>query len=485
MSSPFIQKMSNLFSKKRRRSSSSSTRSFDQYQKSLILQSSNSLLLMSLPVELLLKVFENLSQRDFLQLCLTCKYLNLFIYKYFLYNWVDIKSFGSLLSFKKTILKNKKTNKLPVFVNNIKFCHPIKSNSHVDKYAAFTYSSPLSSNRFTLDYIESLMELVAFLPNLQSIDIYDITPGFQFPEWTSSIKQYAHEHNYYPTLKKLSLASEAGWNIALRPNLLWPFGSIQELQLNNMIVDSQSLTKPVNLLTLCYQDENGLLINNKMFNNELDMDLVYSPISSLGLSSCSIASNSYNMLFKYFQNVQILKLSSLKSFYDILLCLNFPNLREFHLDLNSKCFSCYDSIEFNSINVNNDNSNYGYFNSVFVPKFYLNYEKFRNIIEKIQTNPKIEKILLTNVSFTNLKPVDPEDITNEDHNLVNTNLYKFLETLKNFEKIEFVMLKNYTLHQQRSKQDWGNLLEPCFNSRNTIRVKDRDMSLLFQRNMYY
>ncbi|KAH3675650.1 hypothetical protein WICMUC_002567 [Wickerhamomyces mucosus] len=503
-SSQIIQRVTNFFSKKRLRSSNSidelsnyvklndNSNNTELIHQSLVIQLQNNCLLASFPTELLIKIFQNLTLKEFLQICQTCQYFKEFIYKFFIYNKVDLKSPQSLNCFKKSIFKNKKFNKLALYVNDIKFSHPVKSTYNSDSINSLVIGSSSMYFKNTKDYIQILMEIISFLPNLQSITLYDITPGFHFPEWTSSLKVYAHEHNYYPMLRNLTLISESGWNIALRPNLLWSFGIIEELNLVNMIIDPNSLIKPKKLLTL--SNDLGLLnkdlngdnfINNfDNISNYNDSNKVFSPIKTLTLTSCSITSTSYNELMKYFQNVRVLKLISMKSHFDILLSKFFINLQEFHIDLNSKCFGSYDGNESNIINVNNsnsnnsNNSNYGLFNSTFVPKFYLNYLKFESIFEKI-SRFEIKKISFINVSFTNLKPIDPENITDKDNNLVNTNFFKFLNSLIQFESIEFVMLRNYKMHQKRERKDWQELLYPCFSSINMVRVKDKDGAILF------
>lgn len=431
--------------------------------------------LLGLPLELLYKIVQNLDCKEWLILCLTCRYLHDFVDTFFLYHDVKLTHKETLIRFQKTISKNKKHNKLSLYVKDIEFCRPVKESAEVQttSIAGFEFSTAGGPSS---GYISIMLEIISLLPNLSHITLTQISPGFQFPEWASSLKTYAHEHNYYPSLRKLSLSSESGWNIALRPNLLWPFGLIEELELTDMIIDSSSLMKP-HLLTVA--DVNGPLITSKEI--AIDQSLTWSPIQSLTLSSCSIAGNGSRYLNPYFKQVSALKLVHLKSHYDLLLSHYFGNLKDLSIDLNSKGFSLYTPSEANAINVDNFNSNFAYFNSMFVPKFYINYLKFNDVIEKL---PIVEKISLINVSFTNLKPVDPEtgDL-DPDSNLVNNNLFKFLTFLSKYQNVEFVMLKNYKLHQSRNRQDWELLLSPCFTPNNSVKVKDKDGSILFSRNI--
>lgn len=433
--------------------------------------------LLGLPLEILFKIIQNLDCKDWLILCLTCRYLHDFIDTFFLYHDVKLTHKDALLRFRKTISKNKKTNKLSLHVKNIEFCRPVKDSAECEttSIAGFEYST---GGKDSTSYISVMLEIISLLPNLSHINLSEISPGFQFPEWASSLKTYAHEHNYYPSIKKLSLSSESGWNIALRPNLLWSFGLIEELHITDIIIDSSSLLRP-HLLTV--SNENGPLITKQALNRT--NPITWSPIRRLTLSSCSIASNGSRYLQGYFKQVDTLKLVHLRSHYDLLLSHCFPNLKDLTIDLNSKGFSLYTSNEANAINVDNFNSNFAYYNSMFVPKFYINYLQFVDVIEKL---PLLEKISLVNVSFTNLKPVDPENIdesTSQENNLVNNNLFKFLTFLSKFQNVEFVMLKNYKLHQSRTREDWESLLFPCFTSSNCVKVKDRDGSVLFSRNI--
>ncbi|CCH46646.1 F-box protein [Wickerhamomyces ciferrii] len=429
--------------------------------------------LLGLPTELLYKIVQNLEYKDWLVLCLSCRYLHDFVDIFFLYHDVKLGSKDTLHRFRKTISKHKKTNLLSLYVRNIEFNRPIKDSTETEttSIAGFEYSS----SRDPESYIYIMLEIISLLPNISEIKISEIKPGFQFPDWSSTLKTYAHEHNYYPSIKKLSLSSESGWNIALRPNLLWPFGLIEELELSDMIIDSSSLTKP-NLLTL--SNESGPLVTRESLS--VENRITWSPIKILTLSSCSIATSGSRLLMSYFKQVTELKLINLKSHYDLLLSHCFANLEEISIDLNSKGFSLYNPAEANSINVDNLNSNFAYFNSMFVPKFYINYNKFEDIINKL---PLVNKITLTSVSFTNLVPIDPDSISDEENNnLVNNNLYSFLKFLSKYSNVEFIMLKNYKLHQSRTKNDWESLLRPCFTNFNSVKVKDRDGSVLFTKN---
>ncbi len=430
--------------------------------------------LLGLPLELLYKIVQNLDPKDWLILCLSCRYLHDFIDTFFLYHDVKLSHKDALIRFRKTISKNKKTNKLSLYVKSIEFCRPEKDSAEIEttSIAGFEYST---GGQDSSSYISIMLEIISLLPNLNHINLSQISPGFQFPEWASSLKTYAHEHNYYPSIRKLTLSSESGWNIALRPNLLWPFGLIEELHLTDIIIDSSSLLKP-NLLTV--SNENGPLITKQALT--IENPITWSPIRSLTLSSCSIASNGSRYLRGYFKQVESLKLINLRSHYDLLLSHCFTSLKDLTIDLNSKGFSLYSSTEANAINVDNFNSNFAYYNSMFVPKFYINYLQFVEVIEKL---PSVSKIALINVSFTNLKPIDPEDIANDENHLVNNNLFKFLTFLSKFQNVEFVMLKNYKLHQSRNKEAWECLLAPCFTSTNSVKVKDRDGSVLFSRNI--
>jgi hypothetical protein len=436
--------------------------------------------LLGLPLELLRKIIQNIEVEDWLNLCLTCKYFNQIVNKFFLYQDVKIRTKEKLVKFRKSISKNKKTNLLSLYVSRIEFIKPIKElqQNTETSIGGFSYSDPQYTDK-SESYIGLVLEVISLLPNLSDISFRHIAPGFQFPEWTSSLKTNAHEHNYYPSIRRLRLSSEPGWSISLRPNLLWPFGLIDELILYDMVIDSNSLAKPP-LLTVT--NGNGPLRNRYALTSESNQ--TWSPVRALSISSCSIASNGSRYLEQYFKDVEVLKLISLKSHYDILLCHCFPSLKELYIDLNSKCFSLYDQQVEGSINVGNNNSNYAYFNSKFVPKFYLNYPKFTDVLEKkLPTN--IEKICLVNVSFTNITPVDPEDRDNLESDKVNNNLFHFLKSLVDFKCIDFIMLKNYKLHQSRTLKDWETLLWPCFSSTNSIRVKDKDGSVLFSRNEKY
>lgn len=426
--------------------------------------------LLGLPMELLITIVKNLELKEWLRLARVCRYLQDVVDKFFLYHSVKLYNHESLRLFKKAVAKDKKRNLLSLYVHEIEFHRPVKDFYEDESIAGFSFSTRPQEE----SYISLCLEVIALLPNLTDVSLLNISPGFAFPDWTSSLKTYAHEHNYYPTVRRLSLSSEAGWSISLRPNLIWPFGIIEELALSEMIIDSGSMLKPA-LLTVA--NEQGPLISKAALKSQ--SITTWSPIKILSLTSCSIASNGSRYLAGYFREVHTLKLISMKSHYDILLSHCFPGLKSLFIDLNSRAFSLYSTTEASAINTANDNNNYEYFNSKFVPKFYLNYTRFVDVMDKL---PLVSSISFINVSFTNIKPVSPEDVDNPDHNLVNTNSYVFFQSLQRFGMIEFIMLKNYKLHQSRTRSDWSDLLDPCFTSTNCVRVKDKDGSVLFSRN---
>lgn len=410
-------------------------------------QNTNRLLITSLPPELIRKILLNLNKNDLMALCFTSKDFYLNIVEWFLYRNVELFREFDLRLFLNTILNNPK---LAHYVKSIKFHNPLEEEEEEEKKHITPASNIISFNNEL--YVELLLSIISILPNLREVSILEIPSGFKFP--ITSL-------NTLRKLSKLTITCENDWSIPLRPNLLWSFGDIHELSLSNMLIDSNSLKDPNHPDTSPPHPDTSA----KGF---------ISPIKNLTLTSCSITSTGSKHLSTYFQNVETLQLIELNNYFDLLICKNFSNLKYLAIDLNSKCFSLYNLNEFNSINVGNFNSNYSYYNSKFIPKFYLNYLKFKEFIEFL---PVVSKITLVNVSFSNLLPINP----NLEINLVNNNLFSFLKFLSNFNSIEFVLLKNYKIHQKRNRTDWKLLLGPCFTDKNMVQVKDKDGFILFSK----
>ncbi|KAH3673046.1 hypothetical protein WICPIJ_009932 [Wickerhamomyces pijperi] len=420
--------------------------------------------LINLPLEIILKIFQtiDITRTDLLQLSLSCKYLRLITYKFLLYRSVKLTSSSSLLLFLRTI--NEMRLLLPSspslfhggllsLVKEIEFHCPTDQESD--------------------EYISNLMcDIIYSLPNLQHVSLCDITGSVKLPS-----KRYGYSQGGGFKLRKLTISARQFSVILLRPDLLLPFGKVEELEIERMVIDSKSFFIP----------------ENKAISEADDHDHFDSlSTTCVSLSNCSLARNCCEQMSLCFQNVSVLKLSNLTTYLDIemFLTVELPKLSEFYLDLNSKCFSGYDSLEVQNINVGNINSNYGYYKSRFVPNFYLNYTKFSFIFDQLSEHQdKIKKLVFTNTSFTNVKPITTQEkdytTANPDYDLVNDNCAKFLRSISNFDHLEFVMLKNYKLHQARSRDDWEKLLTPCFRAQggdNSVVVKDKDSSLLYQRS---
>lgn len=249
-------------------------------------------------------------------------------------------------------------------------------------------------------YIELMLDIIDYLPNLMHVKLTQIDKNFKIPLWYSVFndgskefmkkiirgqqsitiddlrtfqisdsfaKQYECQFYSLQRIKRLELqgALENGTDVTvpLRSNLLCCFGIITELILENLVIDKLSLDTPMEFLPLYLRKE--IKINNSTVNNYSDSGSNYSDnrsihhkmkhrqqcmeslsytvnstYTALTLKSCNIiAGNGILRLFQsYFKDVKRLSLFNLLSKYDLLIVNCFPSLTDLTIDCNSKCF---------------------------------------------------------------------------------------------------------------------------------------------------
>ncbi|CUS25007.1 LAQU0S23e00936g1_1 [Lachancea quebecensis] len=211
-------------------------------------------------------------------------------------------------------------------------------------------------------YIELMLDIIDFCPNVTSIILSDIQHGFKVPLWYSVlndgskdffkriikgqqsmnrddimsfqlssywISDYEEKYHTFPRFKKLELK---GCNdkppVILRSNMLSCFGVFEELSLKNMAIDAESLDTPFEYVPFYMKiGVKGLL----------DLHL---PVTTLSIDRCEIIPGNgiMKLMCSYFHRVKNLKLLSLKSKYDLILTRCFPNLAHVTIDCNSDCF---------------------------------------------------------------------------------------------------------------------------------------------------
>lgn len=233
--------------------------------------------------------------------------------------------------------------------------------------AAYCYKalSKLESKYSQYTYIELMLDIMDYLPNLSHVILSKVEPGFKIPLWYSSFndgsreffkkiingqqslnyndlrtfeisQQFVsdYEKKFYslPRVRILeirgSLDKRNKHQVHLRPNLLCCFGIINELILQDVLIDPESLDTPFEFIPL---------------HLRLDASGVYdlhSSVHLLTLKSCRIVpGNGILKLFhQYFKCVRNLELLALTSKYDMLLCSCFPSLTDLTIDCNSHCF---------------------------------------------------------------------------------------------------------------------------------------------------
>lgn len=211
-------------------------------------------------------------------------------------------------------------------------------------------------------YIELMLDIIDYLPNLSHVILSQVEPGFKVPLWYSVLNDGSreffkkiikgqqsmnredlrifklspewisdYEEKFYSLrrFKKLEIRGCDGVPpVVLRPNLLCCFGVFDALELRNLVIDSKSLDTPFEYLPLHMRK-----------GSERFLD-VYLPITSLTLNSCEIVPGNgiMKLIHFYFNRVRNLTFLNLQSKYDLLLSNCFPCLTDLTIDCNSTCF---------------------------------------------------------------------------------------------------------------------------------------------------
>lgn len=367
--------------------------------------------LLGLPDKILERVLENLDLQTYLSLIRVNKKFYQFICERFLFKNVVLTNKMSLLQFNALIQCQSLTlrNDISYLVRSVEFVDP-ECHDSLFKYSKYyrtdssgtmiggTYSFAerqgrsddimLNSSRSTslssvrsrtkqnsteihqrlakleskfnnYTYIELMLNIIDYLPNLSHIILSQVEQNFKVPLWYSVLNDGSKEfmkkiikgqgsmtvedlrsfkvsnewiRQYEETFQSLSrfkrLSIKAKTNLALRPNHLCCFGVFEELMLENVTITTESLDTPLEYLPLY------LRIGR---DKRLDLHL---PVLSLELKSCTIKPGNglMRLIYSYFFPVRKLSLYNLQSKFDLLLINCFPSLSHLTLDCNSKCF---------------------------------------------------------------------------------------------------------------------------------------------------
>ncbi|SCV00738.1 LAMI_0G07008g1_1 [Lachancea mirantina] len=237
-----------------------------------------------------------------------------------------------------------------------------KSNSRRKMEHANVVVAKAEAKYVDYTYIELMLDIIDFCPNLIHVILSDVQLGFKIPLWYSSlndgsrdfykkiikgqqsmtradlkcfqfssewINKYQEDFYALPRLKIMEIKARKGDKaLPLRPNMLCCFGVFDELRLSNMIIDRESLDTPLEYLPL---------LMKRNMEGFLDVSL---PIRSLSLDGCEIVPSSgiMKLICSYFNIVKILQLLKIKSKFDLLLSNCFPSLSDLTIDCHSKCF---------------------------------------------------------------------------------------------------------------------------------------------------
>ncbi|CAB4253526.1 similar to Saccharomyces cerevisiae YNL311C SKP2 F-box protein of unknown function predicted to be part of an SCF ubiquitin protease complex [Maudiozyma barnettii] len=222
-------------------------------------------------------------------------------------------------------------------------------------------------------YIELMLDIIDYLPNLSHIILSKVEPSFKIPLWYSAFNDGSkdffrkiikgqqslnnndlrsfqispeflndYERKFYSlqrfkTLEIQAISDSTKRNVPIVPlrfNMLCCFGIINELILDNVIIDTESLDTPMEFLPLYIRKE-------QKSSSQKDIYDLHSTYNTLTLRKCHIVpGNGILRLFhSYFQSVTNVSLLSLTSKFDLLLCNCFPALKDLTIDCNSRCFT--------------------------------------------------------------------------------------------------------------------------------------------------
>ncbi|AQZ09310.1 SKP2 (YNL311C) [Zygosaccharomyces parabailii] len=360
-------------------------------------ENTSSLGLLEFPPDVLCRILNQLDNNTLLCLCQVHTRLYKIVSNQYLYKHVKLEDKLALLKFNAMIHTEFRTAKVVCarckpsesqnarfLVQTIEFKNP-QCHDSLLKYSKFhqnessliggTYlydsTHDLDSDEKTAQYIrytyiELMLDIIDYLPNLTRVTLSDVQPGFKIPFWYSAFNDGSrdffkkilkgqqsinsndlrtfevsprfasdYESKFYslPRIKVLEIKAAKDkrdrQQVALRPNLLCCFGVIDHLILESVIIDTESLDTPLEFVA---------------FHLRLDDSGVYdlhSPVHSLTLQSCQVIPGNgiLRLVHDYFKCVRSLQLLDLTSKYDMLLCSCFNSLTDLTIDCNSKCFT--------------------------------------------------------------------------------------------------------------------------------------------------
>ncbi|KAG0672227.1 hypothetical protein C6P45_003702 [Maudiozyma exigua] len=222
-------------------------------------------------------------------------------------------------------------------------------------------------------YIELMLDIIDYLPNLSHIIMSKVEPNFKIPLWYSAFNDGSkdffrkiikgqqslnnndlrtfqvsqqflndYERKFYSlqrfrTLEIQGISDPVTKNkpiVPLRYNMLCCFGIVNELILDNLIIDIESLDTPMEFLPLYIRNEQKTASQKELYD-------LHSTYNTLTLRECHVVpGNGILRLFHtYFQGVTNVSLLNLTSKFDLLLCNCFPALKDLTIDCNSRCFT--------------------------------------------------------------------------------------------------------------------------------------------------
>ncbi|RLV90868.1 hypothetical protein JA1_004254 [Spathaspora sp. JA1] len=234
--------------------------------------------LCSLPLEILIQIFQNFSQdtKSLLILSLVCKRFHIIINKHFLYVTITFKKPSTFYKFSVSHLLHEPSSNIN-YLQKVELMNPqIRDSSKYKTRIAGSYaveSDNRTANQLNYnDFITSIKGLLGQAFGLKCLILSEISPEFIFPLETQSnttgLRLLGKKKNIPKskrTLNNLILRTQSGWSIPFKQGHLSLiceyFDTINQLHLVNFIIDD---TKPMNIGEV---QTNKLIIESCIYTN--------------------------------------------------------------------------------------------------------------------------------------------------------------------------------------------------------------------------
>lgn len=160
--------------------------------------------------------------RDLRNVAKTCRAFYDAIGEEVLYERAVLYSKSQAHKFYRSVGKGKKAG-------SVKFLTVVHPTIEVDQEVGGFYSLSSTSPATQKAWPELILDIVARLPNLESLALDSCSPKFEFPQALAVKPSRASSK-----VKNLYISCESGWNVNVSSRLLWPFKHLERLALHRM-----------------------------------------------------------------------------------------------------------------------------------------------------------------------------------------------------------------------------------------------------------